>query len=209
MRAQNYVHVLKQSGANVKRFGAEQLFRNSRNKFDGPGDVMLVHQLFQNQRRRDVYRHPGVMPFSMARRAFHDRIVICHSRLLRCARDAVDVRDKGNNRFAAAVRGYPSRGNSSHAMLDVKSIFLQDARDVTRRLVFLETQFAEAENFVHHLLRKCLEFVHFQPRLLVLEPGVAPTAVQVTRLAQPKSPQYKPLRQNFVIPLSRQQSSAK
>ena len=89
-----------------------------------------LHHLFQNQRRGNIHRHPGVVALSVARRSFDNRIVIGDSRLLRGSRDAIDVGDKRNDRLAAAVRRHPSRGNSSDAMLDLESIFLEDARNV-------------------------------------------------------------------------------
>ena len=102
------------------------------------------------------------MAFPVARRAFNDRIVISDSRFLRSARNAVDVGDERDDRFAAPIGGDPRGGNACNAMLDVKPVLLEDAGDVPRRFVFLEAQFAEAKNFVHHLLREHLQLVYLR-----------------------------------------------
>ena len=45
--------------------------------------MIPLHDLFHRERRRDVERHARVVPFSMARCAFDDRIVVRDARLLR------------------------------------------------------------------------------------------------------------------------------
>src|SRR5579859_489276 len=106
------------------------------------------------------------MAFTVARRSFNDRIVIGHYRLLRSSRNTVDIGDERDDRFAAPIGSNPSGGNACNALLDMKPIFSKDAGDVARRFVFLEAQFTEAKNFVHHLLRKRLELIHFFRRFL-------------------------------------------
>ena len=66
-----------------------------------------------------------------------------------------------------AIRGHPSRGNASNFAFDVEAVLLQDARDVARRFVLLEAKFAEAENFVDHLLRERLQLVDLFDGLLL------------------------------------------
>src|SRR6476646_5468341 len=107
------------------------------------------------------------MAFSVSRRAFNDRIVISDSRFLRSARNTVDIGNERDDGFAAPIGGYPRVGNACDALLDMKPIFSKDARDVAGGFVFLEAQFAETENFVHHLLRKRPELIHFLNRFLL------------------------------------------
>ena len=88
--------------------------------------------------------------------AFHQGRVISDSGLLRSAGNTIDICDKGNHRLARTVGGHPSGGDGSDASFHVKAVLLQDARHVAGGLHLLEAEFAEAEDFVHHLLREDL-----------------------------------------------------
>ncbi len=97
----------------------------------------------------------------MAGRAFDDGIVIRDAGFLRSARDAVFIRDEGDDGFSAAVGRDPGRGNVCNSLFDLEAIFLENTGNVFRGFDFLEAEFAEAENLVNHLLREGLQFVGF------------------------------------------------
>src|SRR5579863_7696160 len=104
------------------------------------------------------------MSFAVSWRASDDRIVIRHAGLLRSARDAVNVGDECDDGFARTIGRDPGGRNSGDAPLDLKTVFLEHRRQITRRFNLLETKLAEAENLVDHLLRQRLHFVHFGNR---------------------------------------------
>jgi hypothetical protein len=86
--------------------------------------VVLFHQFLQDNRGGHLHGHTGVVSFSMARRAFDEGGMIRNARFLRGPRNAVNIGDKRDHRFAAAVARHPSRGNTGNAALDSKAIFL-------------------------------------------------------------------------------------
>ena len=60
------------------------------------------HDLLHRQRGHDVHRLTGVVALAVARAAFDDRLVLGDARLLRCLRNAVDVRAERDDRLAGA-----------------------------------------------------------------------------------------------------------
>ena len=107
----------------------------------------------------DVQRHAGVVPFAVARSALDHRIVLGHAGLLRGLRNVVDIGAERDHRLALAPGRHPRRRNAGDAALDPEAFFLEDAGEVLRRLEFLEPEFAEAEDAVHHHLRLFLHGV--------------------------------------------------
>ncbi len=110
----------------------------------------------------------GVVALTVPRRAFDDRIVICHARLLRGLRDAVDVGAQRDHRLARPPCGDPRRGNAAKATLHLEAEFLELAGEIARGLQFLEPQLAEAEDRVDHLLRELGHLVDAFDRLGLL-----------------------------------------
>ena len=128
---------------------------------------MLLHELFQNERRRDVDGHAGVMAFAVAGRAVNDGIVVGDTGLLRRARDAVHIGDERDDGLAASPRRHPGRGDSGNAALDAEAVALENAGNVPRGLEFLEAELAVAVDLIHHLLGESLKLVHFGDRGLL------------------------------------------
>src|SRR5678815_2271158 len=100
------------------------------------------------------------MPFAVSRRALDDRIVIRDARLLRCPRDAVDIRDECDHRFARTVGRRPRGRNARNTLLDLETVLREDVSYVARSLEFLESEFRITKNLVDHLLRKHLSRIH-------------------------------------------------
>lgn len=167
VRAKDQVHVLEQSSTDVERFRAEEFLSDAGNNSNGAAEMMLVHEFFQDQSGGNVHSHPGIVAFAVSRCAFDERVVIRHPGPLRGARDAVDIRDEGDHRFPAPVRRHPRGRNSCHSAFHLKAIFLEDSRDVARGFKFLKTEFAEAEDLVHHLLCERLQAVHLDESFLL------------------------------------------
>src|SRR5262245_29405707 len=76
VREKHEVDVLEVPLADVVRLGAEQLFRDAGKELDGPLDFLALHDLLQHDRRRDVHRHAGVVPLSVARSTLDERVVV-------------------------------------------------------------------------------------------------------------------------------------
>src|SRR5262249_13978791 len=103
--------------------------------------------------------------FTVARRSFDDRVMIGHSRLLGCARDAVYIGHKSDDGLAGAVACDPGSGYSHNPALNFESVFLQNIRYIFRRLVLLKSKLAITEYLIDHLLCKSLHFIYFTYRL--------------------------------------------
>ncbi len=121
--------------------------------------VLALHHFLHRQRRQNVQRHAGVVTFAVARRAFDHRLVPAHARLLRRLRDVVDIATQRDHRLARSPTRHPGRGNSGDAALDLEAFLLEHAGEVFGGFEFLETQFAEAEDAIHHDLRLFLHGV--------------------------------------------------
>ena len=93
---------LNKPGAHEVRLGADELLGRARPDPDRAGELLALHDLLHRDRRGDVERLPGVVPFAVARRAFDHRIVIGDAGLLRRLRNAVDVRAEREHRLARA-----------------------------------------------------------------------------------------------------------
>ncbi len=161
------VYIFEKSRAYVKRFGTKNLLGHPGKDFDRARYLVPLHEFLEHQGRRDVYCHPRVVPFAVPRRALDQWIVIRHAGLLRSARNAVEVGDIRYHRLPASVRRYPGRRNARNSSLHAKTVLFKDSRDVPRSLEFLKSQFAVAEDLVHHLLRERLQSVHFGDRFLL------------------------------------------
>src|SRR6185369_1398312 len=61
--------------------------------------------------------------------------------------------------LARAPLREPSGRNAGVAALDREAVLLEDAGQILRRLDFLESELAEAEDLVDHLLRECRQRV--------------------------------------------------
>src|SRR5208283_3077905 len=165
--AQNDVHIFEIAGAYQKCFCSQQFLRDARENFQRSGDVVLFHQLLQDNGGGHLHGHAGVVPFSMAGRSLDDGRVVSDAGFLRSAMNAVNIGDERDHGFAAAEARNPRRGNAGNAALDRKSVFLEDGGDVARGLHFLKAQFAVAVDLVDHLLREGLTLVDFLNGLLL------------------------------------------
>ncbi len=105
-----------------------------------------------------IHLWPGVAEELMAGkmyfvRAGDDGIVVGDAGLLRGLRNVVDVRAERDHRLARTPARGPRRRDAGDAALDGEAVLLEDAGQVLRRLDLLETELAEAEDHVGHLLR--------------------------------------------------------
>src|SRR5260370_26475403 len=89
MSAEDQVDILEQTGSDVERFCSAEFFSNAGDNLDGAGEMMFVHQFFQDQRGGDVNSHAGVVPFAVAGRSLDYRGMIGNAGLLRSARNAI------------------------------------------------------------------------------------------------------------------------
>ena len=156
------VDVLEETGADVIRLRAEQLFGHARPQLQRALQVLLLHDLLDRERGRDLKRHAGVVSFAVARRAFDDRLVPRHTGLLRRLRDVVDVRSERDDRLAGAPRGRPRRRDPCEILLNQEAVLFEDAREVLRCLEFLKTGLGETEHRVVPLLNVFLHGVDFE-----------------------------------------------
>jgi hypothetical protein len=115
---------------------------------------VFFHQLLKHDGSGYVYALPRVVTFAVAGRALDDRVVVGDAWFLRGLGYAVYVGDEGDNRFPRAVRGDPRRRHTGDAAVYLEAILFEDAGYVLRRLVFLESELAEAEDLIDHLLGK-------------------------------------------------------
>ena len=121
--------------------------------------MLALHHLLHREGRDDVQGHAGIVAFAVARRAFDHRLVPADAGLLRRLRDVVDVAAEGDHGLARSPTGHPRGGNAGDAALDFEALFFEDAGEVLGGFEFLEAQFAEAEDAVHHDLRLFLHAV--------------------------------------------------
>ena len=121
--------------------------------------MLALHHFLHGKRGDDVERHAGVVAFAVAGRAFDHGLVPADAGLLRGLRDIVDIAAEGDDGLAGAPTGHPRGGNPGDAALDFEALFFEDAGEVFGGFEFLEAQFAEAEDAVHHDLRLFLHGV--------------------------------------------------
>jgi len=117
----------------LKRFRREQFFRNARQYFQCAGNLVLLHQFFQDEHGRHVHRHAGIVSFPVSRRSLDDRIVIRNARLLRSPRYAVNIRNERDNRLAGTVRRHPCGRNACDSLFDLETVLRQDVGDADAR----------------------------------------------------------------------------
>ena len=110
---------------------------------------------------------PRVVSFAVAGRAGDDRILVADAGLLIRLRDVVDVGAERDDRLARAPRGDPGGRNAGEAARDLEAVLLENAGEVLRRLLFLDSELAEAEHLVDHLLREGRHAVDHVHRLLL------------------------------------------
>ena len=53
---------------------------------------------YARERRRNLERHPGVVPLAVSGRSLDDRIVIRHAGLLRSFRETINIGHEANDR---------------------------------------------------------------------------------------------------------------
>ena len=109
MHSENDVHILEQACADQECFGRHQFFRDSGENFERAAEFMFLHQVFEHQRGRYIHGHSGVVTLAVPRSAVNHRFVVSHARLLRCARNAIDVGDEANHRLAGPIGRRPCR----------------------------------------------------------------------------------------------------
>ena len=114
---------------------------------------------FTAMRRHNLQRHPGIVAFAVARRAFDHRIVICHAGLLRSLRNIVDIGAERDHRLAFPHVATNAVGMPAMLRSHFESFFFEDADEIFRGLELLKTQLAETEDAVHHHLRLFLHAV--------------------------------------------------
>ncbi len=165
MTAQHDVQVAKQAGLHHVGPAGEQFLGDTGIYANGPLYFVFRHDLLQHQGGRHVHRLAGVVAFPVAGSAGYQRRVVSHAGLLRRLRQAIDIGHESDHRFPRSPRGDERRRHSGHAAGDLKPIFLEQARDVSRSLHFLKSKLGEAEDFVHHLLREGFSLVDKRARL--------------------------------------------
>src|SRR5262249_57008286 len=69
------VDVLEEAGPNVIGLRAEQLLGDAGPELERPLQMLLLHDLLDRQRGRNLERHAGIVSFAVARRALDDRLV--------------------------------------------------------------------------------------------------------------------------------------
>ena len=106
---------LNSAGADVVGLRAEQLLGDAGPELERPRQMLLLHDLLDRERRRDLQRHAGVVSFAVARRALDHRLVLRDARLLRRLRDAVDVGAQRDDRLARSPGRHPRRRNAGDA----------------------------------------------------------------------------------------------
>ena len=124
-----------------------------------PLQVLALHHLLHRERREDIQRHPRIVPFTVAGRALDHRLVPPDAGLLRSLRDIVDVGAERDHGLPGAPRRHPRRRNAGDAALDFEALLLENAGEVLRSLVLLESELAEAEDAIDHHLRLLLHAV--------------------------------------------------
>src|SRR5262249_26936008 len=70
VRPEDKVDVLKVPGANIKRLGRNEFFRNTRKNYQRAGEVIFLHLLFENEGSGYVHGHARVVAFAVTRSAF-------------------------------------------------------------------------------------------------------------------------------------------
>jgi hypothetical protein len=148
VRENRDVDVLEQPGTHEVRLRADELFRNARPQHQRALEALLLHHPLHGERRGDLQRHPGVVPFTVARRARDHRFVIRHAGLLRRLRDVVDVRPEGDDWLPRSPPRSPRGRDSGDPVLNGEAVLLEDVGEVLRGLEFLEAELAEAEDRV-------------------------------------------------------------
>ena len=164
VREQADVDVLEHAGANVVGLGADQFLGDAGPQADGALQMLALHHFLHRERGQDVERHAGVVAFAVSGRAFDHRLVPADAGLLRGLRDIVDIGAERDDGLSRAPAGHPRGGNSGNAALDLEAFLLQNAGEVLGGLEFLEAEFAEAEDAIHHDLRLLLHGVDLAGR---------------------------------------------
>src|SRR5689334_23914401 len=95
----------------------------------------------------------------MARRALNHGRVVWHAGLLGGLRDVVDIGTERDDWFSLPPGGHERRRDARYSTLNLEAFFFEDGGEVTRGFDLLETQFAEAEDAVHHHLHGLLHGV--------------------------------------------------
>ena len=182
VREDRDVHVAEHAGLDEVRFRAVELLGDAGPELERAGQMLLLHDLLDRERRSDLKRHPGVVAFAVAGSAFDDRIVIGDAGLLRRLRDVVDIRSERDDRLPGSPRREPGGGNACVALLNREAVLAKDAGQVLRRLEFLEPRLGEAEDLIVHALDHLAESVDFEADV-ALEAIEARIARQVSRTA--------------------------
>ncbi len=159
VREERDVDVLEEARAHEVGLGADELFGGARPDPNRARQLLALHDLLHGDRRRDVHRLAGVVPFTMAGRALDHRGVIRDAWLLRRLRDAVDVGAQGDHGFARAPRRHERGRDAGDALLDGEPVLLQHVDQVPVRLDLLKTELGEAEDRIDHLLSEVLHRV--------------------------------------------------
>ncbi len=154
MREETDVDVLEKSVANEPGLRSHELLGDAGPEQQRPRQLVAFHDLLHRQRRHDVERDAGVVPFTMSGRSRNHRVLVGHAGFLRRLRNPVDVGAKGDHRLARSPRGHPCGRNVGDAALHGEAVLLENRGQVLRRLELLKPELAEAEDGVHHLLRE-------------------------------------------------------
>ncbi len=160
VREDDDIGVFEVAVADVIGLGGQELFGNPRPELDRALDLLALHDSLQHDGRRDIERHPRVVTLAVAGAAFEKRIVVGHARLLRSRRNAVDVGAQRDDRLARSPRGHPRRRDARNAFFDGEALLPQDVGQVFGGFDLLESELAEAEDGIHHLLCEVLKIVH-------------------------------------------------
>src|SRR5712692_2909186 len=103
----------------------------------------------------------------MTRRAFDDRIVVSHPRLLRSLGNAINVRPYRDDRLARSPCRHPSGRDARKIPLDRKTVLFENVGQIPRRLELLEPKLSVAENLIDHLLREVARTIDVGGRLFL------------------------------------------
>src|SRR5262245_12411696 len=125
MREQNGIDILEHARAYEIRLRADELFRNARPDLDRAGNPVSLHDALQRDSGGDVHGLPGVVTFTVTRRARDQWIVIRDARLLRCLGNSIDVRTERDYGLARAPGGEPRGWNPGKTALHREAVLLQ------------------------------------------------------------------------------------
>jgi hypothetical protein len=136
------------------RLGAQRFLGHSGPQQKRPRQLLALHDLFHCERRRQHQRLPGVVPFTMARRAGHEFLACHHPRRLIRGGQPVDVGANRDDRMARSPFRHPGGRHVRVAALNVEALLHEGIGDPALGLDFLKSEFAEAEQTIDQLLRE-------------------------------------------------------